>query len=64
MSKLLLGETTYVTMHVIIEHRQIEPRDEKTNVLVSDLVRHKPGCTATEADLRLCFHICRTLVFS
>ena len=21
---------------------------EKTNVLVSDLVRHKPGCTATE----------------
>ena len=27
---------------------QIEPRHEKTNVLVSDLVRHKPGCTATE----------------
>ena len=25
-----------------------EPRREKTNVLVSDLVRHKPGCTATE----------------
>ena len=25
-----------------------EPRHEKTNVLVSDLVRHKPGCTATE----------------
>ena len=23
-----------------------EPRHEKTNVLVSDLVRHKPGCTA------------------
>ena len=75
-----------------------EPRREKTNVLVSDLVRHKPGCTATEdgyrleiseverrgivlylcsenkgadqlrgyreADLRLCFCICRTLVFS
>ena len=26
----------------------IEPRSEKTNILVSDLVRHKPGCTATE----------------
>ena len=25
-----------------------EPRHEKTNVLVSDQVRHKPGCTATE----------------
>ena len=74
-----------------------ELRHEKTNVLVSDLVRHKPGCTATkdgqrleisdlesrglyylcsenkgadqlrgyrEADLRLCFHICKSLVFS
>ena len=28
--------------------RIIERRHEKTNVLVSDLVRHKPGCTATE----------------
>ena len=27
---------------------KIEPRLEKTNILVSDLVRHKPGCTATE----------------
>ena len=26
----------------------IEPRREKTNVLVSHQVRHKPGCTATE----------------
>ena len=25
-----------------------ELRHEKTNVLVSDLVQHKPGCTATE----------------
>ena len=25
-----------------------EPRREKTNTLVSDLVRHKPGCTAIE----------------
>ena len=68
----------------------------KTNVLVSDLVRHKLGCTATEdgerleisdfesrgivlcsenkgadqphgyreADLHLCFRICKTFVFS
>ena len=69
-----------------------EPQHEKTNVLVSDVVRHKPGCTATEdgerleisdlerrgsenkgadqlhgyseADLRLCVRICKTLVFS
>ena len=25
-----------------------EPRYEKPNILVSDLVRHKPGCIATE----------------
>ena len=30
-----------------------EPRHKKTNVLVSNLVRHKPGCTATEDDKRL-----------
>ena len=73
-----------------------EPRHEKKIILVSDLVRHKSGCTATEdglglemldlesrgfvlcsekekranqlrstsADLRLCFCICKTLVFS
>ena len=28
--------------------KEFEPRHEKTNVLVSDLVRHKPGCTATK----------------
>ena len=27
---------------------KIEPCQEKTNVLVSDLVRHKPGCISTE----------------
>ena len=32
---------------------KIEPRNEKTNILVSDLVRHKPGCTAIEDDQRL-----------
>ena len=25
-----------------------EPRCEKTNILVFDLARHKPGCTATD----------------
>ena len=30
-----------------------EPRHEKTNILVSDLVRHKPGCTAAEDGYRL-----------
>ena len=33
--------------------KKLEPRHEKTNVPVSDLVRHKPGCTATEDGLRL-----------
>ena len=27
---------------------QNEPCREKTNILVTDLVQHKPGCTATE----------------
>ena len=31
-----------------IASKKYEPRHEKTNVLVSDLVRHKPGCTATK----------------
>ena len=35
------------------EFSRFEPRHEKTSVLVSDLVRHKPGCTATEDDQRL-----------
>ena len=35
-------------------HYQIyELGHEKTNVLVSDLVRHKQGCTDTEDDYRL-----------
>ena len=33
--------------HGVAQKIKIEPRHEKTNVLVSDLVRHKPGCTAT-----------------
>ena len=50
-------------------------RCEKTGFLFFDLVRHKPGCTAIEdgglksrdyceADLRLCFRICKKPVFS
>ena len=31
-----------------VTDKAFEPRHEKTNILVSDLVRHKPGCTATE----------------
>ena len=30
-----------------------ELRHENTNIQVSDLVQHKPGCTATEDGLRL-----------
>ena len=36
-----------------LAHILFEPRHEKTNVLVSDLVRHKPGCTATVDGKRL-----------
>ena len=31
----------------------IEQRHEKTNILVSDVVRHKPDCTATKDGYRL-----------
>ena len=30
------------------KNKKIEPRHEKNNILVSDLVRHEPGCAATE----------------
>ena len=35
-------------IHSKYAYDYIEPRHEKTNILVSDLVRHKPVCTATE----------------
>ena len=55
-----------------------EPEREKISNLGSDQVRHKPDCTVTEdgyrldildsesrgIDLRLCFRLCRLLVFS
>ena len=34
--------------HKVLTTSTYEPRHEKTNILVSDQVRHKPGCTATE----------------
>ena len=40
--------------YVPILHKiSFEPRHKKTNVLVSDPARHKPGCTATEDSQRL-----------
>ena len=33
---------------VMVKKITIEPRREKTNALDSDLVIHKPGCTAME----------------
>ena len=86
-----------ISMMNVMEWSHFESHHEKTKVLVSDLVRHKPGCTATEearglkfwikeveglyyscsenkgadqlpvyseADLHLCFCICKMLVFS
>ena len=34
--------------HSFLHIKTYEPCREKTNVLVSDQVTHKPGCTATE----------------
>ena len=33
----------------LVRNPKFEPHHEKTNILVSDLVRHKPGCTAIKA---------------
>ena len=38
---------------LMLIHVTYERRHEKTNVLISDLVRHKPGCAVTEDDKRL-----------
>ena len=57
LNKLIadLARCTLVHLWTIsdVEHLKgamspIEPRHEKPNILVSDLVRHKPDCTATE----------------
>ena len=36
----------------ILSLEKYDLHHEKTNILVSDLVRHKPGCTATEVGER------------
>ena len=37
-----------MTGHNVQSMKGYEPRHEETNVLVFDLVRNKPGCTALE----------------
>ena len=42
---------SYITSHCLepsTERRSNEPRHEKTNNVVSEQFRHKPGCTSTE----------------
>ena len=48
--QVLISKTiSYVQIQVIIPlNTTFESHHEKTNILVSDLVRHKPGCTAAE----------------
>ena len=41
-------EEAYVPRHTRPLRSRFEPRHEKTNVLGSYLVRHKPGCKAIE----------------
>ena len=50
------GNKKFNHINMTMQHTVIhtnEPQCEKTNILVSDLVRHKPGCTATEDGQRL-----------
>ena len=52
MTKLQLENSSMSRRMVEVEKScqtiRNEPRHEKTNIQVSDLVRHKPGCTARE----------------
>ena len=43
----------YVVSDVSIDGCLFEPSRGKTNNVVSEQVRHKPGCTSTEDDKRL-----------
>ena len=45
---LLLACVDVAPPNGVVQRRSHEPRHEKTKVLVSDLVQHKPGCTARE----------------
>ena len=45
----MLDGPTHGGDHILFNQTpKSEPRHEKTNDLVSDLVRHKPGCTGTK----------------
>ena len=43
----------WVSYSNVLQEIIIEPRHEKTNVVVSNPVRHKPGCTVTEDGKKL-----------
>ena len=47
LSLLLVASLEYCRKLFILRNTENEPRHEKTNILVSDRVRHKSGCTAT-----------------
>ena len=57
--KLFLAKTGFTRkpkcaeLFLLSIYRLYEPRREKTNILVSDQVPHKPDCTATEDGQRL-----------
>ena len=44
----VVGEWSVVLNDWCSQSITIEPRHEKTNILVSDLFRQKPGCAASE----------------
>ena len=46
----LLGNFAFlmIQIQIVLVGAVFEPCHEKTNILVSDLVQHKPGCAATE----------------
>ena len=48
LGRILMLTSELAALEGLKKQHNIEPRHEKTNVLVSDLVRHKSGCTATE----------------
>ena len=53
ISMLLVGFDIFLPYKKVQGLLSFEPRREKTNILVSDLVPHKPGCTVTEDGQRL-----------
>ena len=50
LSHLLMAQDKFCNslVYIVNVKNVTEPRHEKTNVVVSDLVLHKPGCIATE----------------